>query len=146
MFSLLPLVLRGSIDSVGSAEFMTSARALPYSGKPPPGVAVAKLMLVLGAGFEMGLSPFCAAALAAIETVAMQSSRAIFISSLEGDDQWSRRLSGRPRGCRQAPDFMKACLSRTRTKVREHNDCITARRPFQPALPFQPHSRHHALL
>jgi hypothetical protein len=42
------------------------------------------------------LSPFCAAALAAINRVATPSKRAIFIYSLKssfsrGDDQWSRR-------------------------------------------------------
>ena len=47
------------------------------------GVAVAKLMLVLLAGFEMALSPFCAAALAAINRVATPSKQAIFISSLK---------------------------------------------------------------
>jgi hypothetical protein len=63
---------------------------------------VAKLMLVLLAGFEMALSPFCAAALAAINTVATPSKRAIFIYSLKssfsrGDDQWSRRdIVGKP--------------------------------------------------
>jgi len=46
MFSLLPLVLRGSIERVGSAWFMTSAKAPPYNGNPPPGVAVPRLMLV----------------------------------------------------------------------------------------------------
>jgi hypothetical protein len=60
MFSLLPLVLRGSIASVGSAAFMMSAKALPYSGKPPPGVAVPRLIVV----FEMVLPPSCAVALA----------------------------------------------------------------------------------
>ena len=53
MFSLLPLVLRGSIASEGSAAFITSAKALPYSGKPPPGVAVPKLIVV----FEVALPP-----------------------------------------------------------------------------------------
>jgi hypothetical protein len=120
MFSLLPLVLRGSIDSVGSAAFMTSASALPYSGKPPPGVAVAKLMLVLLAGFEMALSPFCAAALAPINTVATQSKRTIFISSLK--TRFPRGMTNGRAGlqlasrCRQSADFMKAWVLKTRTK------------------------------
>lgn len=58
MFSLLPLVLRGKMESEGSAAFMMSAKALPYSGKPPPGVAVPRLIVVLG----MALPPSCAAA------------------------------------------------------------------------------------
>src|ERR1700761_2426729 len=58
MFSLLPLVLRGSIASEGSAAFITSAKALPYSGKPPPGVAVPRLIVIL----EMALGPSSAIA------------------------------------------------------------------------------------
>jgi hypothetical protein len=36
-------------------------------------------MVVFAAGFEMALSPFCAAALAAVNATAMQSKRAIFM-------------------------------------------------------------------
>ena len=39
-FSVLPLVLRGRTSSVGSISLMVSATACPYTGKPPPGVAV----------------------------------------------------------------------------------------------------------
>ena len=40
-FSVLPLVLRGSMRSFGSCAFTIAAKASPYTGKPPPGVAVA---------------------------------------------------------------------------------------------------------
>jgi hypothetical protein len=40
------LVLRGSMEIVESASFMTEAKLLPYSGKPPPGVAVPRLIVV----------------------------------------------------------------------------------------------------
>ena len=40
MFSVLPLVFFGSIESVGSISLIVEAYAAPYRGKPPPGVAV----------------------------------------------------------------------------------------------------------
>ena len=46
-FSVLPLVLRGSISSVGSISWMVSVTAWPYTGKPPPGVAVPSVTLVI---------------------------------------------------------------------------------------------------
>ncbi len=48
-FSVLPLVLRGSTKSEASVSLMVSAIACPYTGKPPPGVAVPRLTLVLSA-------------------------------------------------------------------------------------------------
>src|SRR5262249_26293263 len=45
-FSVLPLVLRGSMRSEGSPALTTSATTPPYSGKPPPGVAVPRITLV----------------------------------------------------------------------------------------------------
>src|SRR5436309_9480869 len=41
-FSAEPLLLRGSMRSLDSCAFTISAKASPYTGKPPPGVAVAR--------------------------------------------------------------------------------------------------------
>src|SRR5882724_4214706 len=46
-FSVLPLVFRCSIASVGSVSFTVSATAAPYTGKPPPGVAVPRTTTVV---------------------------------------------------------------------------------------------------
>src|SRR5215470_18104195 len=45
-FSVLPLVLRCSIVSPGSVSSTVSATAAPYTGKPPPGVAVPRTTTV----------------------------------------------------------------------------------------------------
>ena len=42
-FSVEPLVLRVSMRTRGSCAFTISANAAPYSGKPPPGVAVPRI-------------------------------------------------------------------------------------------------------
>jgi len=47
MFSVEPLVLRVSTLSDRSVSLMVSASAPPYSGKPPPGVAVPNTILVV---------------------------------------------------------------------------------------------------
>src|SRR5437870_1667710 len=45
-FSVLPLVFRCSTASVGAVSLTVSANAAPYTGKPPPGVAVPRTTTV----------------------------------------------------------------------------------------------------
>ena len=44
-FSVLPLVFFGAMRRRGSCAFTISAKVSPYTGKPPPGVAVPRIRL-----------------------------------------------------------------------------------------------------
>ncbi len=52
-FSVLPLVFFGSTRSAGSCAFRTDAKASPKTGKPPPGVAVARTRVCCAFAFEL---------------------------------------------------------------------------------------------
>src|SRR5262245_34375930 len=71
MFSALPLVLRGCTSSVASVSLIVCATASPYTGKPPPGVAVPKVTIVLSWAWAapMAATPIIAAAMQSIVSV-----------------------------------------------------------------------------
>src|SRR5499427_2646292 len=159
MFSVLPFVFLGSTESVESISLSVLAYAVPYTGNPPPGVAVPRTTTVFCCALlmsrtnvscdRMGRRTVLASALAALLACAAPAdarvTKIVLNPSADSDPVLSdgapfpiKRITGRAYGELDPRDPHNAIIQDIRLAPRNKRGKVEYQATFQLILPSDP--------